>query len=192
MNTWVLASENQGKLAELNRLLADRNIQVRSMGEFDLTGAEENGLSFVENALIKARHVAKETGLPALADDSGLAVNALGGAPGIYSARYAGVHGNDQANYAKLLADLEPFEDRSAQFVCVLALVRSADDPLPVIAQGLWQGEILPAPQGENGFGYDPVFKPKGAAISAAELSPQQKSQVSHRALACAELLRQL
>ena len=192
MNTWVLASENQGKLAELNRLLADRNTQVRSMGEFDLTGAEENGLSFVENALIKARHVAKETGLPALADDSGLAVNALGGAPGIYSARYAGVHGNDQANYEKLLADLDPFEDRSAQFVCVLALVRSADDPLPVIAQGLWQGEILPAPQGENGFGYDPVFKPKGAAISAAELSPQQKSQVSHRALACAELLRQL
>ena len=192
MKTWVLASENQGKLAELNRLLADRNIQVRSMGEFDLTGAEENGLSFVENALIKARHVAKETGLPALADDSGLAVNALGGAPGIYSARYAGVHGNDQANYEKLLADLDPFEDRSAQFVCVLALVRSADDPLPVIAQGLWQGEILPAPQGENGFGYDPVFKPKGAAISAAELSPQQKSQVSHRALACAELLRQL
>lgn len=192
MNTWVLASENQGKLAELNRLLADRNIQVRSMGEFDLTGAEENGLSFVENALIKARHVAKETGLPALADDSGLAVNALGGAPGIYSARYAGVHGNDQANYEKLLAELDPFEDRSAQFVCVLALVRSADDPLPVIAQGLWQGEILPAPQGENGFGYDPVFKPKGAAISAAELSPQQKSQVSHRALACAELLRQL
>lgn len=192
MNTWVLASENQGKLAELNRLLADRNIQVRSMGEFDLTGAEENGLSFVENALIKARHVAKETGLPALADDSGLAVNALGGAPGIYSARYAGVHGNDQANYEKLLADLDPFEDRSAQFVCVLALVRSADDPLPVIAQGLWQGEILPAPQGENGFGYDPVFKPKGETISAAELSPQQKSQVSHRALACAELLRQL
>ena len=192
MNTWVLASENQGKLAELNRLLADRNIQVRSMGEFDLTGAEENGLSFVENALIKARHVARETALPALADDSGLAVNALGGAPGIYSARYAGVHGNDQANYEKLLADLDPFEDRSAQFVCVLALVRSADDPLPVIAQGLWQGEILPAPQGENGFGYDPVFKPKGETISAAELSPQQKSQVSHRALACAELLRQL
>ena len=192
MNTWVLASENQGKLAELNRLLADRNIQVRSMGEFDLTGAEENGLSFVENALIKARHVATETGLPALADDSGLAVNALGGAPGIYSARYAGVHGNDQANYEKLLADLDPFEDRGAQFVCVLALVRSADDPLPVIAQGLWQGEILPAPQGENGFGYDPVFKPKGETISAAELSPQQKSQVSHRALACAELLRQL
>ena len=192
MNTWVLASENQGKLAELNRLLAGRKIQVRSMGEFDLTGAEENGLSFVENALIKARHIAKETGLPALADDSGLAVNALGGAPGIYSARYAGVHGNDQANYEKLLADLDPFEDRSAQFVCVLALVRSADDPLPVIAQGLWQGEILPAPQGENGFGYDPVFKPKGETISAAELSPQQKSQVSHRALACAELLRQL
>ena len=192
MNTWVLASENPGKLAELNGLLADRNIQVRSMGEFDLTGAEENGLSFVENALIKARHVAKETGLPALADDSGLAVNALGGAPGIYSARYAGVHGNDQANYEKLLADLDPFEDRSAQFVCVLALVRSADDPMPVIAQGLWQGEILPAPQGENGFGYDPVFKPKGESISAAELSPQQKSQVSHRALACAELLRQL
>ena len=192
MNTWVLASENQGKLAELNRLLADRNIRVRSMGEFDLIGAEENGLSFVENALIKARHVAKETGLPTLADDSGLAVNALGGAPGIYSARYAGVHGNDQANYEKLLADLDPFEDRSAQFVCVLALVRSADDPRPVIAQGLWLGEILPAPQGQNGFGYDPVFKAKGETISAAELSPQQKSQVSHRALACAELLKQL
>lgn len=192
MNTWVLASENQGKLAELNRLLADRNIRVRSMGEFDLIGAGENGLSFVENALLKARHVAKETGLPALADDSGLAVNALGGAPGIYSARYAGVHGNDQANYKKLLADLDPFEDRSAQFVCVLALVRSADDPLPVIAQGLWLGEILPAPQGQNGFGYDPVFKPNGETISAAELSPQQKSQVSHRALACAELLKQL
>lgn len=192
MSTWVLASENQGKLTELNRLLAGRNIQVRSMGEFDITGAEETGLSFVENALIKARHVAKETGLPALADDSGLAVNALSGAPGIYSARYAGVHGNDQANYEKLLADLDPFEDRSAQFVCVLALVSSAKDPLPLIAQGLWRGEILRAPRGKNGFGYDPVFQPTGEVVSAAELSPQQKSQVSHRALACAELLRQL
>lgn len=192
MTTWVLASENAGKIKEFNRLLGDLGIQVRSMADFDLTGAEETGHSFIENALIKARHVAQETGLPALADDSGLAVNALGGAPGIFSARYAGTHGDDQANYQKLLCELEGQSDRSAQFVCALALVRSGSDPLPIIAQGLWQGDILDAPSGTNGFGYDPVFQPRGLSGSAAEMASSEKAAVSHRGLAVAELRRLL
>lgn len=192
MSTWVLASQNQGKLKEFNRLLGDLGITVKAMDDFDVVPAEENGASFVENALLKARAVAAQTGLPALADDSGLAVNALGGAPGIYSARYAGTHGDDKANYQKLLRDLDGVADRSAQFVCVLALVRSATDPLPVIAQGLWRGQILLAPSGDNGFGYDPVFQPNGLNIAAAEMAPSTKAELSHRGLAVAELRAQL
>ena len=192
MTTWVLASENAGKVAEFNHLLSELGIHVRSMGEFGLTGAEETGESFVENALLKARHVARATGFPALADDSGLAVDALGGAPGIYSARYAGTHGDDVANYQKLLADLADAQSRAAQFVCALALVRSANDPLPLIAMGLWHGTILQQPAGTNGFGYDPVFQPNGSALSAAQMAPQYKAAVSHRGLALQELRRQL
>ena len=192
MTTWVLASQNAGKLREFNRLLGDLGITIKAMDEFGVQAADEDGLSFVENALLKAREVARQTGLPALADDSGLAVNALGGAPGIYSARYAGQHGNDVANYQKLLQDLQEHSDRSAQFVCVLALVRSAEDPLPVIAQGLWKGQILTAPAGESGFGYDPVFQPAGSSLSASQMSPAEKAAVSHRGLAVAELRRQL
>lgn len=192
MKTWVLASQNPGKLAEFNRLLGDLGIQVKAMDEFGVEPAEENGASFVENALLKARAVAEQTGLPALSDDSGLAVDALGGAPGIYSARYAGTHGNDTANYEKLLQDLDGIEERSAQFVCVLTLVRSAADPLPIIAQGLWHGQILHAPRGENGFGYDPVFQPQGMQIAAAEMDPATKAEHSHRGLAVAALRAQL
>lgn len=192
MTTWVLASQNPGKLREFNRLLGDLGITIKAMDEFGVQAADEDGLSFVENALLKAREVARQTGLPALADDSGLAVNALGGAPGIYSARYAGQHGNDVANYQKLLQDLQEHDDRSAQFVCVLALVRSAEDPLPVIAQGLWKGQILTAPVGESGFGYDPVFQPNGLRLSASQMSPAEKAAVSHRGLAVAALRRQL
>ncbi len=192
MTTWVLASQNPGKLREFNRLLGDLGITIKAMDEFGVRAADEDGLSFVENALLKAREVARQTGLPALADDSGLAVNALGGAPGIYSARYAGQHGNDVANYQKLLQDLQEHDDRSAQFVCVLALVRSAEDPLPVIAQGLWKGQILTAPVGESGFGYDPVFQPNGLRLSASQMSPAEKAAVSHRGLAVAALRHQL
>jgi len=190
MTQWVLASQNAGKLREFNRLLNDLGVQVRSMDEFDIEPAEEVGLSFIENALLKARQVARLTGLPALADDSGLAVDALGGAPGIYSARYAGEPTNDQANIDKLLDALQGQDNRQAQFVCALALVRSASDPLPLIAQGLWRGQILHQRAGEGGFGYDPIFQPEGLNISAAQMTPQEKAARSHRGLAV-DALRQ-
>jgi XTP/dITP diphosphohydrolase len=186
----VLASHNAGKLKELQAMLGDR-VQLRSVGEFSQVEPEETGLSFVENAILKARNASRLSGLPALADDSGLAVDHLGGAPGIYSARYADGRG-DAANNAKLLTALEglPDAERGAQFVCVLALVRHADDPLPVLCEGLWQGRILQAPSGANGFGYDPLFWVPERHCSSAELSPAEKNQLSHRARAMA-LLRQ-
>lgn len=197
---WVLASNNKGKLGEFQRLFADAQlgVEIIPQGQLDIEDAVEDGLSFVENAIIKARHASRLSGLPAIADDSGLCVPALGNAPGIYSARYAGKHGNDANNNAKLLADLQnlrtnnPDEPISGQFVCVLAMVRHADDPLPIIAQGLWQGEILTAPRGDHGFGYDPLFWLPELNSSAAELDPTKKNQVSHRAQAIAELLPQL
>lgn len=191
MSLWALATENTGKLREFSDLLKDFGVDLKPMSEFGVTGAEETGLSFVENAILKARHVAKHTGLPALADDSGLAVEALGGAPGIYSARYA-EHGNDQANYEKLLTSLDGESNRNACFVSVLAVVRSADDPIPMIAQGLWYGDILQAPRGSEGFGYDPVFQPKGMTVSSAELEKSVKNSISHRALAVQSLANQL
>lgn len=186
----VLASHNAGKLKELQAMLGDR---VRSVGEFSQVEPEETGLSFVENAILKARNAARLSGLPALADDSGLAVDALGGAPGIYSARYADGQG-DAANNAKLLEALKevPDAERTGQFVCVLALVRHADDPLPILCEGLWPGRILHAAQGEHGFGYDPLFQPDGEAVSAAELAPAEKNQRSHRARAMAQLKQRL
>ena len=188
----VLASNNKGKLAELQAMLGD-SITVRPQSDFTDIEAEETGLTFVENALIKARHAARISGLPALADDSGLAVDALGGAPGIYSARYAG-GGGDADNNAKLLEALKdvPDAERGAQFICALALLRHAEDPIPVICEGAWQGRILHAPSGEHGFGYDPLFWVPERDCSSAELSPQEKNQLSHRARAMALLKTRL
>ncbi|MHC8379681.1 RdgB/HAM1 family non-canonical purine NTP pyrophosphatase [Pseudomonas sp. MDT1-16] len=186
----VLASHNAGKLKELQAMLGE-SVQLRSIGEFSSVEPEETGLSFVENAILKARNAARISGLPALADDSGLAVDFLGGAPGIYSARYADGQG-DAANNAKLLDVLKdvPQDERGAQFVCVLALVRHADDPLPILCEGLWHGRILTEASGEHGFGYDPLFWVPERDCSSAELSPSDKNLISHRARAM-DLLRQ-
>ncbi len=190
MSRLVLASGNAGKLSEFHALLADFGFDVRPQSEFGVNDAEETGLTFIENAILKARHAARASGLPALADDSGLVVDALGGAPGLYSARYAGEHGNHAANIEKLLHELRdvPDERRSARFVCVLALLRHADDPQPLIAQGLWEGRILHARQGDGGFGYDPVFFSPVDGMSAAELPTDTKNLVSHRGRAIAML----
>lgn len=188
----VLASHNAGKLKELQAMLG-ANVRLRSVGEFSQVEPEETGLSFVENAILKARNAARLSGLPALADDSGLAVDYLGGAPGIYSARYADGLG-DAANNAKLLAALKevPDAERGAQFVCCLALVRHADDPLPILCEGLWHGSILHQARGEHGFGYDPLFWVKERQCSSAELSPADKNQLSHRAIAMGLLKQRL
>ncbi|KJH79502.1 RdgB/HAM1 family non-canonical purine NTP pyrophosphatase [Pseudomonas sp. KSR10] len=191
-NELVLASHNAGKLKELQAMLGD-TVRVRPIGEFTDVEPEETGLSFVENAILKARNAARVSGLPALADDSGLAVDHLGGAPGIYSARYADGQG-DAANNAKLLDALRnvPDAERGAQFVCALALVRHAEDPLPIICEGLWHGRILHAAQGEHGFGYDPLFWVPERNCSSAEMTPADKNQLSHRARAMALLKQRL
>jgi XTP/dITP diphosphohydrolase len=188
----VLASHNAGKLKELQAMLGDA-VRVRSIGEFSSVEPDETGLSFIENAILKARHAARVSGLPALADDSGLAVDALGGAPGIYSARYADGQG-DAANNAKLLEALRDVPDaqRGAQFVCALALLRHAEDPLPILCEGLWHGRILHQPRGDQGFGYDPLFWVEERYCSSAELAPAQKNQLSHRARAMALLKQRL
>lgn len=188
----VLASHNAGKLKELQAMLGDA-VKVRSVGEFSQVEPEETGLSFIENAILKARNAARVSGLPALADDSGLAVDALGGAPGIYSARYAEGRG-DAANNAKLLKALEntPEAERGAQFVSVLALVRHADDPLPIVCEGIWEGRILFEARGEHGFGYDPLFWVPERDCSSAELAPEEKNRISHRARAMAILRERL
>ncbi|MFN3704122.1 RdgB/HAM1 family non-canonical purine NTP pyrophosphatase [Thermomonas sp.] len=185
----VLASGNAGKLAELRDLLGDRCV-LHAQSEFGVGDADETGLSFVENAILKARHAARATGLPALGDDSGLCVDALGGAPGLYSARYAGTHGDSEANIDKLLQALDgvPDDARTARFVCVLALVRHANDPMPLIAQGEWTGRILAARRGDRGFGYDPVFFSPAHGCSAAELPADIKNRDSHRGRALARL----
>lgn len=185
----VLASNNPGKLKELQAMLGEY-IEVLPQSRFISEEAEETGLSFIENAILKARHAARASGLPALADDSGLAVDALGGAPGIYSARYADGQG-DAANNAKLLEALRevPGEQRGARFICALALVRHADDPVPIICEGAWEGRILHAARGEHGFGYDPLFLVPELGLSSAELPAPQKNRLSHRARAM-ELLR--
>lgn len=187
----VLASGNAGKLAELRELLAGSGIELIAQSELGIGDAAETGLTFVENAILKARHAARATGLPALADDSGLCVDALHGAPGLYSARYAGVHGDNAANNAKLLRELEgvPDAQRTAHFTCVLALLRGADDPDPIVATGRWPGRVLHAPRGEHGFGYDPVFLPDdGGGLGSAELDAALKNRISHRGQALAAL----
>lgn len=187
----VLASNNAGKIRELTDLLAPLNVTIRSQAELGVPEAEEPAVTFVENALIKARHAASHTGLPALADDSGLAVDALHGAPGVRSARYAGPDATDQNNIDKLLLDLDgvPEAQRTAQFHCVLVYLRHADDPTPLICHGIWPGRILTAPRGDGGFGYDPVFWVPETGCAAAELERSVKSRLSHRGKALEGLL---
>lgn len=194
MTRWVLASGNAGKLREMRALLAETGIELVTQGELGIADIEETGLTFVENALLKARHAAAVSGLPALGDDSGLCVDALGGAPGLYSARYAGAHGDARANIAKLLDALRgvPDEARGAHFYAVIVLVRHAEDPQPLIAEGLWRGRILHAPRGDGGFGYDPVFFDPAHGGSAAELEPALKNRISHRGQALAALKARL
>ncbi len=190
----VLASHNAGKLAELSALLGAVGIELLPQSHFGIDEIEETGLSFVENALLKARHAARISALPALADDSGLCVEALGGAPGLYSARYAGSDGNDQANILKLLDAMSEIRDehRGAHFHCSLALLQHPEDPAPLICEGRWHGRILHEIRGEGGFGYDPVFLDTASGQSAAELSREEKAAVSHRGQALRALIRAL
>ena len=192
MKKLVLASNNAKKMKELNALLAPLGFEVIPQGQLGIPEAEEPHCTFVENALAKARHAAQLSGLPALADDSGLCVAALGGAPGVYSARYAGEPKSDARNNAKLLADLAGQNDRRAHFACVLVLVRAADDPQPIIAEGEWHGEILTAQRGADGFGYDPLFYVPTHCQTAAELDGAIKNQLSHRGLAMQKLISRL
>jgi len=188
----VLASNNKGKLKEFNELLSTIGFSVHPQGEFDVPEAEEPFHTFVENALTKARHAARLTGLPALADDSGVCVNALGGAPGVYSARYAGEPKSDARNSEKLIADLATHADKSAYYYCVLVFVRHADDPQPVIADGRWEGVISPEARGEGGFGYDPHFLIPSLGKHVAELAPEEKNRLSHRGQALRALVEKL
>lgn len=195
MKKIVLASNNPGKVREFNQLLSGRNpehgIEVVPQSKFSVVEVEETGLTFVENAILKARNAAQHTGLPAIADDSGLEVDALNGAPGIYSARYAGVGASDLENLEKLLIDLDgiPEKQRSARFQCLIVYMQHADDPTPLICQGSWEGRILFKPQGENGFGYDPVFYVPDHNCSSAELPSEVKNRLSHRGQALQLLL---
>ena len=190
----VLASGNPGKVREINALLEGLGIEVLPQSEFGVPEAEETGLSFVENAILKARNAAAHSGLPAIADDSGIEVDALNGAPGIYSARYAGPGAGDADNCDKLLAALAdtPEHQRGARFQCLLVYLRHAADPTPLICQGTWEGRILTAPRGDNGFGYDPLFHVPTHDCSAAELPPAEKNAISHRGQALRRLLEAL
>jgi len=187
----VLATGNKGKVAELSQLLAPLQLTIVPQTELGVTDADETGLTFIENAIIKARHAALTTGLPAIADDSGLAVDALAGAPGIYSARYAGEAASDNDNIVKLLSALEnvPDAQRGAQFHCVLVYMRHAEDPTPLVCHGVWRGYITRAPAGSAGFGYDPVFFVPDEGCTSAQLPAERKQQLSHRAIALSQLL---
>ena len=191
----VLASANPGKLRELAKLLEPLGLTLKDMAHFGLDSPEETGLTFVENALIKARHASEQTGWASIADDSGLVVDALSGAPGIYSARYAGVGASDEANLWKLLDDLKgvPAEQRTASFFACVVYMRHAADPAPIICYGEWRGFILDAPSGANGFGYDPIFAvPERGLRASAELAPEDKNSISHRGRALAKLVEAL
>lgn len=185
----VLATGNQGKVREFASLFADYGVDVIAQKDLGVSDVPETGTTFVENAIIKARHAAQETGLPAIADDSGLVVDALGGAPGIYSARYAGENANDSANIDKLLQKLHGNSNRKAHFFCTLVFMRHAGDPVPLVSQGKWQGEILTSRSGDGGFGYDPVFYVPSHNCSAAELEKAEKNRISHRGNALGMLL---
>ena len=190
----VLASNNAGKLREINQLLASVQIEVVPQRDFNIPDAVEDGLSFVENAIKKARHASSLSGLPAIADDSGIEVDALNGAPGIYSARFAGPDANDEANLQRLLERLAdvPEAKRTARFQCLMVYMRHAEDPTPLICQGTWEGRILFEPRGINGFGYDPVFYVPSHDCSSAELPPEVKNSLSHRGQALQKLLQEL
>ena len=188
----VLASSNAGKVREFRALLAGLDFTVIAQGELGIESAEEPHLTFVENALAKARHAAVHSGLPALADDSGLCVAALGGAPGVHSARFSGPNADDDSNNAELLRRLQAEADRRAHYTCVLVAVASADDPEPLIAEARWHGAIVTQPRGTGGFGYDPLFLLPELGRTAAELPPQEKNRISHRGLAMRELARRI
>lgn len=192
LRSLVLASNNHGKIAEINRLLADQGLSVRPQADFGVPETPETGLTFVENALLKARHATRISGRPAIADDSGLEVDALSGAPGILSARYAGPGASDADNLAKLLEALAdvPEPARTARFRCLIVLLRHAEDPTPIICLGTWEGRISFRPRGQHGFGYDPVFFVPTHGVSAAELDPETKNRLSHRGQALRELVR--
>jgi len=194
MNKLVLATGNRKKVEELNDLLAGLDYQVLPQSDFQVDSVPETGTTFVENAIIKARHAARVTGLPAIADDSGIEVDALLGRPGVYSARYAGEDASDQDNLEKLLEELTgvPPVLRSARYWCVLVYMRHADDPTPLICQASWEGNIALEPKGENGFGYDPIFNVPETGCTAAELDKAQKNALSHRAKALQQLLTHL
>ncbi|MYM25225.1 RdgB/HAM1 family non-canonical purine NTP pyrophosphatase [Duganella sp. FT135W] len=188
----ILASNNKGKLKEFNELLSTVGFDVHAQGEYDVPEADEPFHTFVENALQKARHAARLTGLPALADDSGVCVNALGGAPGVYSARFAGEPKSDARNNEKMIAELAKHEDKSAYYYCVLVFVRHADDPQPIIADGRWNGVMIDTPRGAGGFGYDPYFFIPSLGKCAAELSSDEKNALSHRGQALRALVEKL
>jgi XTP/dITP diphosphohydrolase len=190
----VLATNNPGKLSELQALLAPLGFEVEPQSRYTQDSVEESGLTFVENAILKARHAARASGLPAIADDSGLEVDALQGAPGVYSARYAGESASDADNLQKLLTQLRgvPAAQRSARYRCALALLRWGADPSPLLVQTSWEGRIIDAPRGENGFGYDPIFEVADRSVTAAELPAEEKNRLSHRAQALRMLVAQL
>jgi XTP/dITP diphosphohydrolase len=192
MQKLVLASNNAGKLREFQALLTPLNFEVIPQGQLGIPACEEPFQTFVENALAKARHASTISGLPALADDSGVCVQALGNKPGVYSARYAGEPANDDANNHKLIASLQNISNRAAHYVCALVLVNSANDPEPLIVQTRWNGLIVDQAQGENGFGYDPYFFLPELQLTAAQLEPSQKNEMSHRGQALRELIAQL
>ena len=195
MNEVVLASNNEGKLREFSAILNAAGIRMLTQGALGVPEADEPHVTFVENAIAKARHASQHTGRPALADDSGLCVPVLGGAPGVYSARYASMGGgekSDQANNMRLISQLQKFEDRRAYYVAVLVYPESPDDPCPLVAEGRWQGEIVMTPRGSNGFGYDPHFWLPARGCTVAELDPAEKNRSSHRARALEALLQQL
>ncbi|MCG3733558.1 XTP/dITP diphosphatase [Vibrio cincinnatiensis] len=194
MKKIVLATGNQGKVREMADLLADFGFDVVAQSEFNVSEVAETGTTFIENAIIKARHAAKETGFAAITDDSGLEVDCLNGAPGIYSARYAGDHASDAENIEKLLEALKevPEAQRTARFHCVLVLMRHADDPIPIVCHGQWEGRILAQTQGNHGFGYDPIFWVPEEQCSSAQLDPMRKKQLSHRGKALKQLFAQL
>ncbi len=188
----VIASNNPGKLAEFSRLLGPLGYQVHTQAELGISEAEEPHPTFIENALAKARHASRASGLPALADDSGICVPTLGAAPGVQSARYAGEPKSDAANNAKLVQTMAAHADKSAYYYCVLVYVRHADDPQPVIAEGRWDGQLISQPRGEGGFGYDPYFLLPSLDKTAAELSPEEKNRLSHRGQALRSLVDKL
>lgn len=190
----ILASNNPGKVREINQMLGGLQLAVVPQSDFKVPEVEETGLTFVENALLKARHASRHTGLPAIADDSGIEVDYLNGAPGICSARYAGKNASDEQNLQKLLADLDglPEAERTARFQCLMVYLRHEFDPTPVICRGTWEGRILFEPRGANGFGYDPVFFVPTHGCSAAELPPEVKNKLSHRGQALRKMVEAL